>query len=133
MLTGDLGDLDADGYLSVTGRKTNKIINAYGRNISPEWVEGELAAQPEIAQAIVFGEAKPALGAIITPTAPSIDEKRIAQGVARANANLPEYARVARWRLAPPFTAENGHLTANGRLRRDKLLADHDDFVSRDG
>lgn len=127
--TGDLGALDADGFLSIAGRRGNLIINAFGRNIAPEWVESELLAQPEIRQAVVFGEAQAALGAIIVPLMPDMDEATVARAVNRANANLPAYAQIARWRLRAPFDPDAGELTGNGRPRRAALLARHRDFI----
>lgn len=116
--TGDLGHLDADGYLYVTGRKKNIFITSFGRNVAPEWVERELTLSPCIAQAAVFGEARPWNAAIIvTRGTPAEDD--IAQALADANRRLPDYARVRRWIPADaPFTPANGQATANGRLRR---------------
>ncbi|HEX9179958.1 MAG TPA: AMP-binding protein, partial [Burkholderiales bacterium] len=65
--TGDIGHLDADGFLHITGRKTNIFITSFGRNVAPEWVEGELALHPAIAQAAVFGEGRPWNIAVIVP------------------------------------------------------------------
>lgn len=127
--TGDLGSLDADGFLSISGRRGNLIINAFGRNISPEWVESELTAQPEIRQAVVFGEAQAELSALIVPLLPDMDPAVIAAAVERANAGLPEYARVRRWRLRPAFEAEAGEVTGNGRPRRSVLQARHREFL----
>lgn len=49
--TGDLGHVDADGFVHVTGRRKNVFITAFGRNVSPEWVESELLSHPDLAQA----------------------------------------------------------------------------------
>jgi long-subunit acyl-CoA synthetase (AMP-forming) len=118
--TGDLGRLDEDGYLHVAGRKRNVIITAFGRNVAPEWVESELAAQPAIAQAAVFGEARPHLAAVVVPR----HRDGVAAAVAAANEALPDYARVRAWIEADePFTAANGLATANGRIRRDVIGA----------
>jgi len=57
--TGDIGHLDGQGFLYLTGRKKNIFITSFGRNVSPEWVESELTLHPAIAQAAVFGEARP--------------------------------------------------------------------------
>ncbi|MBS0334522.1 MAG: AMP-binding protein [Proteobacteria bacterium] len=124
--TGDLGRLDADGFLHIDGRRSSVIINAFGRNISPEWVESELLAQPEIRQAAVFGEAAPALSAAIVPLLPDLPDTVIAAAVERANAKLPAYARVARWTRRAPFDAGAGEVTGNGRLRRHLLRATTD-------
>jgi long-chain acyl-CoA synthetase len=127
--TGDLGRLDADGFLYILGRRTNTIITAFGRNVAPEWVESELLAQPEIRQAVVFGEAQADLGALIVPIAPGLEPAAIASAIARANQNLPEYARVRRWTVRAPFDPARGEVTGNGRPRRAVILAAHRDFT----
>jgi long-subunit acyl-CoA synthetase (AMP-forming) len=127
--TGDLGRLDPDGFLRIDGRKRNTIINAFGRNIAPEWVESELLAQPEIRQAIVFGEAQAELGALIVPLAPGLGDDALAAAVARANLNLPAYAQVRRWQVRAPLDSAAGELTGNGRPRRDVVLSHHRPFV----
>lgn len=112
--TCDIGRLDADGRLWIEGRKSSLIVTSYGRNISPEWIEGALVAQPQILQAMVRGDGRPALDALLVPSAPDAD---VDAAVAAVNDALPAYARITRWRLVPPFTPSNGQLTGNGRLR----------------
>lgn len=120
--TGDLGSIDADGFLGVTGRRKNIYITSFGRNVSPEWPEAELAAEPAIAQAAVFGEAEPQSRAVLVPAAAGVDDATLSAAVSRANRRLPDYARIARWvRAASPFTPANGLATANGRPRRDAI------------
>lgn len=118
--TGDLGEIDADGYLQLKGRRRNVFITAFGRNVAPEWVERELALEPEIAQAAVFGEAQPFNVALLVPSG-NIPAAQLQAAVARANQNLPDYARVSRWIAVSPFTPANGLLTGTGRIRRDRL------------
>lgn len=128
--TGDLGEIDNEGFLRLQGRRGATIINAFGRNIAPEWVESELLAQPEIRQALVFGEGQQTLGALIAPLVPHPPPEAIAKAVERANQALPDYARVKRWLILLPFTAEAGEMTGNGRLRRSTLLARHHAFIN---
>jgi len=116
--TGDLGYLDEDGFLHLTGRKKDLFITAFGRNVSPDWVESELTLQPAIAQAWVHGEARPWNTAVVVPRAGASSDA-VTAAIAAANRNLPGYAQVSRWLSAKePFTSENGELTSNGRLRR---------------
>lgn len=121
--TGDLGRIDADGFVYVDGRAKNLLITSLGRNVSPEWVEGELLRQPAIAQACVAGDDRPYLTAVIVPRTPGAD---VVAAVASANATLPDYAQVRRQAVVTePFTPANGLLTANGRPRRDRILSRH--------
>jgi long-subunit acyl-CoA synthetase (AMP-forming) len=121
--SGDLGQRDGNGFLHLAGRRSNLIITAYGRNIAPEWVEAALLAQPEIAQAIVTGEARPWLAALLVPQR----EADLTAAVARANATLPDYARIGDWLTCAPFTPGNGLATGNGRPVRAAILRQHAD------
>ncbi len=124
--TGDTGYLDDEGYLHLSGRKKNMFITSFGRNVAPEWVERELTIHPVIANAAVFGEAKPWNVALIVPrNLPGVDrDSAIAEAVAAANRGLPDYAQVRHWLVVDePFTVHNGLLTSNGRLRRAEIQA----------
>lgn len=122
LATGDLGRLDADGYLHVEGRRKNVLITSFGRNVSPEWPEAELLAGPAIAQAAVFGEARPQLCAVLVSASCGLPDAALERQVQAANARLPDYARVRRWlRADGRFTSQNGLATANGRPRRDAI------------
>jgi long-chain acyl-CoA synthetase len=120
--TGDLGHLDAEGYLRLSGRRRNLIITAYGRNVSPEWVEAALTAGPAIRQAMAFGEGKPWVSAVLVP-ALKVDRSALSQAVAEANATLPDYAQVHAWIEAEPFSPENCLATGNGRPIRAAIAA----------
>jgi acyl-CoA synthetase (AMP-forming)/AMP-acid ligase II len=121
LATGDLGYLDEDGYLYVTGRKKNLLVTAFGKNISPEWVESIFLQTPLIRQVLVTGDADTRLRAVIVPAAPVGDEQ-LAAVIAELNGELPEYARVQDYQVSTtPFLFENGFLTANGRLKRDAI------------
>jgi len=123
VMTGDLGRIDEYGFLEVTGRKKNLIITSFGRNISPEWIESELLAQPEILQAVVCGDGEACVSAIVSPTSPDVDRQRMAGAIDAVNARLPDYARIGHFAYVPPFTVEDGLLTGNGRPRRRNVVA----------
>lgn len=129
--TGDLGRLDAEGFLTISGRKSNLLITAFGRNIAPEWVESELLAQPEIGQAVVFGEGAAELCAVIVPSRGDLPPAALQAAVSRANAQLPTYAQVTRWQGSRPFDLARGELTGNGRPRRGVLRETHQAFIDQ--
>jgi long-subunit acyl-CoA synthetase (AMP-forming) len=121
--TGDLGRIDDDGFLHISGRRKNLFITSFGRNVSPEWVESELCDEAPIARAAVFGEARPWNVAVIVP-APGATHEQIQAAIAAANRRLPDYARILAWLPAnEPFMPDNGELTANGRNRRNVIWA----------
>ncbi len=122
--TGDLGHLDAEGFLHITGRRKDCFITSYGRNVSPGWIEAALTAEPAIAQAWVSGESRPWPAAVVQARA-GYPDAAVAGAIARVNRGLPDYARVGRWIAArEPFSCSNGELTANGRVRGVRL-AEH--------
>lgn len=122
--TGDLGRLDAEGYLYVTGRKKTAFATAFGRNVSPEWVEGELTAGPTLLQAAAFGEGR-ACNVAILVAHPASRPEQIAAAVTAANARLPDYARIAAWHIADePFSQAN-HLARSTGLPDREAIAKH--------
>lgn len=123
LTTGDLGHVDADGYLHIDGRKDNLLVTGYGRNVSPEWPEAALLGTGAVAQALVAGAARPWLSAAIVPVQPGVPDSVLDAAVAQANRELPDYARIRRWVRTDPFGEADGTATANGRLRRAAALA----------
>ncbi|MFQ1876519.1 AMP-dependent synthetase/ligase [Aeromonas veronii] len=116
--TGDLGHLDEEGYLHITGRKKNVQITAFGRNFSPEWVEAEAQLCPAIARIVVFGDGQPANVALIQPLPGK--EADLPRQIAGLNQRLPDYARLHHW-LPVALDQHPGLLTANGRPRRNEI------------
>lgn len=127
--TGDLGYLDAEGFLHISGRKKNLLITSFGRNISPEWVESTLLGQPEIAQAVVFGDAQPHLSALLVSASSQAELKAAVQ---RANEILPEYAKVKVFHIIPPLRMEDGTLTGTGRPRREAIYTHYHHLIDGD-
>jgi long-chain acyl-CoA synthetase len=116
--TGDLGHLDADGFLHITGRRKNVFITSFGRNVSPEWVEAELCDGSSVVQAAVFGESRPWNVAVVVP-GPTAARGDLEAAIDAANRRLPDYARVNDYVIADePFLPANGQATSNGRPRR---------------
>jgi long-chain acyl-CoA synthetase len=97
--TGDVGALDGEGYLYVRGRSRNRIVTGFGRNISPEWIEAELAASDRIVRATVFLEHEDVLAAELVP-AGNATPAELGRAVGEANERLPDYARIGRFAIA---------------------------------
>lgn len=125
--TGDLGTVDADGYIEITGRKKDIIVNSGGENIAPGRVEALLTIEPEIEQAMVDGDRRPWLSAVIVPSeelrniasSPDALHTMVGEAVERANSRLSQLERVRRFIIADePFSTENGEMTATLKVRR---------------
>jgi long-chain acyl-CoA synthetase len=128
--SGDLGSIDAQGFLHVRGRRKNVLITSFGRNVSPEWVEGALQ-EAGVAVAVVFGDDQPALSAVLWPVNTQSPDAVLQAAVDAANATLPDYARVHRWvRARRAFDAASGMATANGRPQRAAIFRAHADALA---
>jgi long-chain acyl-CoA synthetase len=122
--TGDVGHLDADGFLTITDRKKDMIVLSGGENVSPARIEGILAAQPQIAQALVLGEGRSGLTALVV-AAEGYDEIAVAAAVGNVNKQLSVTERIRKHAVVPPFTVDNGMLTATQKVRRHMVMAQH--------
>ncbi len=126
LATGDVGHLDDKGRIVITDRKKDLIVNDKGDNVSPQRVEGMLTLQPEIAQAMVFGDRRPHLVALLVPDPDYAGEAGLQQllgkAVDRVNAELSIVEKVRRFIIADgPFTIENEQLTPSMKIRRHVL------------
>jgi long-chain acyl-CoA synthetase len=119
--TGDIGSLDADGYLRITDRKKDMIVLSGGENVSPARVEGLLVAEPEIAQAVIVGDDASSVSALLVP-AEDTDAGAVAAAVARVNARLSVTERIRRHVLVPAFSIENGLVTPSQKVRRREVI-----------
>jgi long-chain acyl-CoA synthetase len=123
LATGDVGHFDEKGRIVITDRKKDILVNDKGDNVSPQRIEGMLTLQPEIAQAMVYGDRRPHLVALLVPdpeiaNAPDL-HKRLQTAVDCVNADLSVIEKVRRFILAgEPFTIENEQLTPSLKIRR---------------
>ncbi|NOG73125.1 long-chain fatty acid--CoA ligase [Roseicella sp. DB1501] len=118
--TGDVGRIEA-GRIIITDRKRDFIKTLGGDMVSPAKLEGLLMAEPEIAQAVVAGEGKPGIVALLVPAEGMAD--RVAAAVSRVNGRLSTIERIRRWMPAPvAFSVENGLLTPTMKVRRRAVL-----------
>ena len=125
--TGDVGHFDEAGRIVITDRKKDLIVNDKGDNVSPQRVEGMLTLQPEIAQAMVYGDRRPHLVALLVPE-PDVKgddaaiRARLQKAVDRVNAELSVIEKVRRFTLADePFIVDNEQMTPSMKIRRHVL------------
>lgn len=129
--TGDLGQLDGDGYLSITGRKKDLIITSSGKNLSPANMENDLRQRRWISQAVMFGDRRPYAVALITLDAEELDRSGLPEPEVRELVDAHIHA--VNQRYSPPeqvrrhlildhdFTVESGVLTPSLKVRRQQV------------
>ncbi|TFD23856.1 AMP-dependent synthetase/ligase [Cryobacterium lyxosi] len=146
--TGDIGDFDSDGYLTITGRKKEIIVTAGGKNVAPAALEDPIRANPLISQVIVVGDQKPFIGALITldpdmlPVWLNNNREDAGMSLAQASVNKAVLAEVQRavdhanegvsraesirkfTVLALELTEDSGHLTPKMSIKRNVILRD---------
>jgi long-chain acyl-CoA synthetase len=118
--TGDQADIDVAGNVKIAGRVKEVLVPASGHNVAPAPLEQRLlAASDRVEQAVVLGHGRPYLTALVSGRVDDAELDRIRDHV---NAQLPHYMRLRRlYRTPEPFTAENGMLTANQKLKRSAI------------
>ena len=132
LATGDIGHFDDKGRIKITDRKKDLIVNDKGDNISPQRIEGILTLQPGIAQAMVYGDRRPHLVALVVPE-PELARRPDAMKVLQAeidavNADLSVIEKVRRFVVADgPFTIENEQLTPSLKIRRHVITSSYRD------
>lgn len=147
LATGDLGFLDSDGYLTITGRKKDVIITSSGKSVAPASLEQRLRMHPLVHQAVVVGDNRPCVGALITLDPDFLAHWRgnlmlhgdtqsreareenalreeVGRAVAAANSTVSRSESIRAFRILPQaFDQTNGLLTPSMKLRRDSIVA----------
>jgi long-chain acyl-CoA synthetase len=148
LLTGDLGELDDEGFLRVTGRKKELIVTAGGKNVAPAVLEDRLRAHPLISQCMVVGDGRPYIACLVTLDTEALDHWKQQHGkpasatagdlagdpdliadiqgaVDEANKAVSRAESIRRFRiLDTDFTEESGHLTPSLKVRRAVVAKD---------
>ncbi|BCJ29264.1 AMP-dependent synthetase/ligase [Actinocatenispora sera] len=133
LATGDLGELDADGYLTITGRAKEILVTTGGKNVAPGPLEDAVRADPLVSQCLVVGDARPYVAALITLDPEAVQrfterggdvEAAVQRAVDRANETVSRAESIRRFRLLDEdFTEQNGLLTPSLKMRRDRIVA----------
>ena len=150
--TGDLGELDADGYLKITGRKKEILVTAGGKNVAPGVLEDRLRAHPIISQCLVVGDGKPFIAALVTLDEEmlpgwaannglgtlTVEQARtnetvlaeVQSAVDEANKAVSKAESIRKFSiLGEDFTEDNGTLTPSMKLKRNVIMRDFEDDV----
>jgi len=136
--TGDIGEVDEDGYWFITGRKKELIVSSSGKKIYPARIEGLFKMEPVVSQVVLIGDKRPYMTAILTVNAANMrtdqsaeKEKAVKDVVTRVNKQLADFERIRRFRvLDREFAIERGELTPTMKIRRAQVLENHKDLVS---
>jgi len=128
--TGDIATISEDGFITITGRKKELIVNSGGDNIAPARPEASLTFQETIFQSMVIGDRRPYLVAVIVPEVEktkNMSDKEISEiissEVKKANEGLSSIEKIRKFIIAKePFSTENGLLTPTMKVRRHKVV-----------
>jgi len=125
--TGDLATIDENGFIKITGRKKDLIVTSGGDNISPSKIESLLCSEAEIEQAVVCGDGKPWLCAVIVPTADLAPDSQIynvvESAIQRINSTLAPAERIRKFIIQKDLcTTENGLLTPTQKVKRTAVI-----------
>ena len=151
--SGDLGEVDENGRLRITGRKKELIVTAGGKNVSPDVLQQSLSTHPLISQCVIVGDGRPYIGAVLTldtemlpiwlrnkglkvvqpAEAALLPEVRdsLERALRKANHGVSRAESIRRYRiLDTEFSIENGYLTPSQKLKRTRVLRDYGEFIS---
>ncbi len=132
LLTGDVGEIDDDGFVTITDRKKDIIVTAGGKNVAPQNLENDLKTAKEISQALVVGDRRPYIVALITTDREGTTgmswnavQARIAEVVEEVNRERSRYEQIKRFAILDrDFAAEEGEITPTLKLKR-KVCQEH--------
>jgi long-chain acyl-CoA synthetase len=124
--TGDVGSIDEDGFIHITDRKKDILVTAGGKNVAPQNLENALKTAPLVSQALVLGDRRPYVAALITIDPAVADglppvqvEERVQGIVDGVNSGLSRFEQIKRFRVLPrDFSAEEGEVTPTLKLKR---------------
>jgi long-chain acyl-CoA synthetase len=124
--TGDLGTMDEDGYLQVTGRAKEIIVTSSGKNITPTNIEEKIEAGDGVEQAVVFGDDRPYLVALVVGD----DESQVEKAIDAANKDLAKIEQVKKFKLLDrELSQDEGELTPTMKVKREKVYENFEEEI----
>ena len=132
LVTGDIAEIDADGYLYITGRKKELIVSSNGKKIYPARIEALLKREPLISHVLLIGDRLPYVTALVSVTGAIEQAQRAVEAAVKtANRELAEFERIRKFKILDrEFSIEQGELTPTMKLRRGRVLENHRELVS---
>jgi long-chain acyl-CoA synthetase len=136
--TGDIGEIDEDGFVKITGRKKELIVTAGGKNVAPAVLEDRVRANPYVSQCLVVGDGKPFVAALVTIDTEAwtgdLDDPALRTEVQKAiddaNSQVSQAESIRKFVILPEdWTEDNGYLTPSFKVKRNAVLADFHDTV----
>jgi long-chain acyl-CoA synthetase len=137
--TGDIGEIDDQGFLQITDRKKNLLITAGGKNVAPAGVEMLVKREPCISQVVVLGDRMPYLVALVTVDQDVISsegisgedvEKRVEVAINEANEQVARYEQIKKFRILDrDFSIEGGELTPTMKIKRKAVMENFKSYV----
>ncbi|WP_290512084.1 long-chain fatty acid--CoA ligase [Aeromicrobium sp.] len=136
--TGDLGEVDDDGYVRITGRKKEIIVTAGGKNVAPAALEDSVRASPYVSQCLVVGDGKPFVAALVTIDTEAwtgrLDDPALRAAVQKAvddaNSQVSQAESIRKFEILPEdWTEDNGFLTPSFKVKRNAVLRDLHDTI----
>jgi long-chain acyl-CoA synthetase len=129
--TGDIGELDADGFLRITDRKKDLLVTSGGKKVAPQPIEAALKTTGKIAEALLVGDGEKFIAALIVPAA-GVGRDQVAAEIERVNGALASFERIKKFELIPDdLSIENGMMTPSLKLKRKAVIDRHRDLVAR--
>ncbi len=151
--TGDIGELDSNGFLKITGRKKEIIVTAGGKNVVPALLEDQIRADALVSQVLVVGDNRPFIGALVTldeealpgwlerhglPGSTTLEEATenaavkaaVQELINKANQSVSQAEAIKSFRIvSSDFTEASGHLTPSLKVKRAQVMKDFDTVI----
>lgn len=137
LYTGDIAEVDINGYVYITGRKKELIVSSNGKKIYPARIEGLFKAEPIVNQVVLIGDRLPFVTALLTLNVANAEafkgpvQAEVQKAVARVNKQLAPFEQIRKFRiLERDFSIETGELTPTMKVRRNRVLENNRELVS---